>query len=856
MEFHREMKERDLGENGSSPSDARSAARRALGNVALARDRARDVWLWPWLDGLIFDVRLTLRGLRRDRAFALAAIAILAIAIGMNTTVFTIMNAMLFRGFPHVQRNDRLVYLQERSAAGQCCISYADFKDWRAEAHAFDGLAFVGERNISLRGRDGRPLDTLAFTISTNTFRLLGVPPVLGRDFAADDEAPGAASVAILNHRFWESRFNKRPDVVGSTVTINGAPTTIVGVMPQGFDFPTRENVWMPLVPNAQLEQRGLTPGGFVVVARLNDGATQQQARVELEAINRRLESDYPLTNRGLTPSLATHSESMSGRDARLIWGSLWVAAWCVLLVACASLANLSMVRTIGRWREFSTRIALGAGQMRMVRQILLESVILAGIAAVFGWQIATWSIQRWIAVTDSRYQILDYAIDSTTFTYLVSIAGGAALLCSLAPIARVIQLGVSNALKGDARGVTEGLRGRRLAVGLIAGQMALALVLLSSAGVLVRSFTHIVGAESGVPNPDHILVGLLQLPSETYPIPETRRSYFDRLEGRLQTIPGLEERALASTIPVKSAPLRTIELEGRTPQDQDAAVGFVRASADYFRVLGTSVVAGRSFSDGDHASSAPVAIVNERFAAMFWPHEQALGKRLRPRNRRDWLTVVGVVPNIQQNDPLRQEFRPLVYIPFQQEPATRQMYFLARTQSPDRVASALRNEVQTLDPDVVLEDFGTLKASFAFQRDFMDPEHSELGKYSKVAPVFAVIALLLSAAGLYAVIAHAVSQRTKEIGVRMAVGAASHNIRRLILFEGMRPVALGLLLGVAISFGVNRMLQSQLVGVSPYDPVTFVIAAVTLILAALLACHLPSRRAVRINPVVALQHE
>jgi putative ABC transport system permease protein len=815
-----------------------------------------------WLDGLLYDLRLTLRGLWRDRAFTLAAVVMLTLAIGLNVTVFTVTDAMLFRGYPLVKRNDRLVYLQERRPSGARYLFYADFEEWRAQARSFEGLAFVSERAIAFRDGDGRPSDMRVTTLSVNAFGLLRVPPMLGRDFAPADEVPGAVPVAILNYRVWESRFGKRADIVGLTVHINGEPATIVGVMPERFDFPLQaaDDFWMPLLHTPELQQRGVS-NGFTAVGRLRDGASLQEARAELETINRRLAADYPATNRHLVPTVATHSEFNSGRDATMIWGSLWAAAWFVLLIACANVANLMLVRTMGRWREFATRIALGAGQRRMMRQLFMESLVLTGVAGAFGWWITNWSVRAWTTVTASRYQVLDYTVDAGTLAYLAAISALAAVGCTLTPISRIWQLGVNGALRGDARGVTQGLRAKHLAAGLVAGQMALAIVLLSGAGVLVRSFVTIVGAETGVRDPEQILVGSMRLPSDKYPTPATRLGYLDRLETELKTIPGVEREAVSNTIPVKGTALQTFEIEGRpSPPDGDESVGFLRAGPDYFRVVGAAAISGRDFTEGDRASALPVAIVNQSFAARFWPGESPLGRRLRTLNRNtpgEWRTVVGVVPNIMQNDSLRQQFKPLVYVPFQQEPAAPRASFLLRTSvPPDQVAGAVRGAVQRLDPDVILENFDTLKATFAFDRDFMDAEHSELGKHAKVAPTFAAIALLLAAIGLYAVIAHSVSQRTKEIGVRIALGAASHDIRRLILREGMRPVALGLISGLTVSLAVNRILQSQLVGVSPYDPVTLATTPAVLVLVALLACQLPSQRALRIEPAVALRND
>jgi putative ABC transport system permease protein len=465
--------------------------------------------------------------------------------------------------------------------------------------------------------------------------------------------------------------------------------------------------------------------------------------------------------------------------------------------------------------------------------------------------------------VTASRYQVLDYTIDASTLVYLVAISIAAAVLCSLAPIVRIVQPGLSGSLKGDARGVTQGLRGKHMAAWLVAGQMALAIVLLSGTGVLVRSFVTIVRAETGVRDPDRILVGSMRLPSDKYPTPAARLGYFEQVEQRLKTVPGTEAEAVATTLPVKSQGLRTveIEIEGR-PRLGEAheSVDLVRAGPDYFTVVGAAATSGRDFTDNDRATGAPVAIVNQSFVARYWPGDEPLGRRLRERTRNvvgEWRTVVGVVPNIMQGDALRQHFKPLVYVPFRQEPAPSRAFFLVRTSGPpSQIAAAVRAAVQDVDRDVTLEEFDTMKASFRFDRDFMDAEHSELGKHAKAAPMFAVVALLLSGAGLYAVIAYSVSQRTKEIGVRTAIGATSHHVRALIFREGMRPVTIGLLAGLTMSLAVNRILQSQLVGVSPYDPLTLATAPAVLILVALVACQIPSRRALRIDPAVALRHD
>ena len=864
---HLDLAVEDYVRRGTPETEARRLARVKFGAVEASKDAHRDSRGVPWLEGLLYDPRFALRGLRRDWAFSLAAITMLALAIGLNATSFTVMNAMLFRGDPLAKRSDRLVYMQVRRPSGPWSVSYADFEAWRSQAQAFEGLAFTGGGvPITFRDGDGRPIDISMQRWTANSFRLLGVRPVLGRDFVPADEIAGAAPVVILSYRFWESRFATRTDIVGMTVHINGAPATVIGVMPEGFV--SERSLWMPLADTPELHQKGFGGSTF---GRLRDGATLHAAQAELDTINRRLAAADPATNRDVVPSVLTYSQAFVGPDAPMIYGSMWVGAWLVWLIACANLVNLTLVRTMGRRRELSTRIALGAGHARVMRQMFVESLTLAAMAGVLGWWITTWSVHTWAAATQTRGFVLDYRLDAGTFAYVMGISLAAAIICSLAPMVRVRQLGVRGALKSDASGVTQGLRGKHLAGGLVAGQMALAIVLLSGAGVLVRSLVKVVGAETGVRDPEHLLVGSMRVPLDKYQGPATRLGYFDRLDAQLMTIPGIEEASVASTIPVNGVFLRPFEIEGKpSPPDNGRSARFLTAGSGYFRMMGASAISGRTFNDGDHLATPNVAIVNESFAAQFWPGESPVGKRLRPIDRStpgEWRTIVGVVPNIMQGDALRENFKPLIYLPFRQEPtalavnrdgvAFNGAYFLVRMGVPaDRVAHAVRAEVQNVDPGVILEEFTTLKASFAFNRGRMDLAHAELGKHAAVAPVLALVALLLAAIGLYAVIAHSVSQRTREIGVRMAIGARAEDIWRLVFREGMTPVVVGLTLGLFASFAVNRLLQSQLVGVSPNDPVTLATSHAVLILVALLACHIPSRLALRVDPAVALRHD
>jgi putative ABC transport system permease protein len=353
----------------------------------------------PLLEGLFYDLRLSLRTLSRDKAFTLAAIAMLALAIGLNATVFAIMNTMLFHGFPLVQQNDALVYIQERLPSERTFLSYLDFEDWRSQANAFEGMAYVADGIHTFGEAAGRSIDALAADVSTNTFRILRVSPMLGRDFVPADEVPGAPVVVILNYRFWARRLNKRPDIVGLNIHINGDPATIIGVMPPGFDFPSEFSFWTALAHTADLLRRGPASGrylGYLAFGRMRPGVTLQQARAELETINRNLETVSPATNRGALPVVQKWSQFFVGPAASVIYGSLWAAVWFVLLIACANLANLGLARTIGKSKDLSTRIALGASQVRMVRHILMDGIVLAAAAGIIAWWITKWSVRAW----------------------------------------------------------------------------------------------------------------------------------------------------------------------------------------------------------------------------------------------------------------------------------------------------------------------------------------------------------------------------------------------------------------------------------------------------------------------------
>ncbi len=849
----------DYIQRGLPPAEALRLARLRFGAIEASKDAHRDSRGFAWVEGLLYDLRYAVRGLARDRGFTLTSIAMLALVIGLNVAVFAVVNTMLFRGFPLAKSNSRLVYIQERyTLANGCCLLSADFLAWRDRVHSFRDMAFVSAKPASISDSVSGTRDAYPTLVTPNTFALLGVRPALGRDFVPADVLPGAPQVLMLPYRDWVARYGRRADIIGHELRINQTPATIIGVMPEGFDFPEHGAMWMPLQPTREMLERKVD--GFFAIGRLTTGATLERARAELDGVNQTLEIEFPASNSGVRATARSFSEFELGPDARMIYGSVWLAAGFVLLIACANLANLTLARTLGRAREISTRIALGAGHWRMSRQLLTESALLAAVGGGLGWWLSQFALRAWIDATWTRYVVLDYSGGVEVVAYWAAITAAAAALFGFIPAVRVLRADVNGGLKGEARGATMSRGTKRFSGALVAGQMALAIVLLAGAGVLARSLWNIVGAEVGVRGADRILVGEVQVSREAYPSPEARNAYWDRLQANLKTIVGVETATLASTFPVGNPGAVPFELEpGQTDTARKPMVTRLAAGSDYFRTLGLVMPAGREFSDADAPGKPPVAIVNQSFVNQYWPGQNAVGKRIGFRGRDEltrWYSVVGMASNIMQDRALRDKFLPIVYVPIRQDPSAIGAVFVRTRVPADQVAAKVRAAIEDSAPGVTLEDYSTLQATLGFNRDRMDLEHAELGKQAAVAPIFAILALLLGSVGLYAVVAHSVGQRTKEIGIRMALGAVPGRIRRLILGEALTPVFAGLLIGLAASFGVNRVLQSQLVGVSPYDAATLSLAPLILLSAAALGCLVPVRRAVRVDPAVALRHD
>lgn len=807
--------------------------------------------MWSAVDSLGQDLRHACRGMRRSPVFTAVAIVTLALGIGANAAVFTVTNAVLFKGFPLVHENHRILYVTSGGPGYGPFVSYPDFEDWRAQAQSFEGMGLVNAVRMIVSDGGGFPETCNGTQVSANAFTLLGQRPVVGRDFAPSDETPGAPPVAILNDAFWERRWGRDPAIIGRSVRINGTPTTVIGVMAPGFSFPRAQDLWTPLVPTAALQDREARSLWFAF-GRMAEGVTVETVRAEMETIGRGLASAYPQTNRGLRPAVQTFRELFTGANATTMYVSMVGAVGCVLLIACANLANLSLARALGRTREISVRIALGAGKGRIIRQLLIESVMLSTIGGVLGWVIAQWSVRAYELTARSPGwfdRIFDYSMDTRVFAYLAAMSIGTGLLFGLAPSLRLAKLDVNTALNEAGRRATGGGRGKYLSALLVTGEVALALVLLAGAGTMIHGFVNIYTAHLGVET-DNILTTFLELPDAAYPRPEARIAFYDRLETRLAAVPGVESVALADSLPTQGVRRLHYERAGLAEDQRRPGLSALVVSPGYFQTLGVTVVSGREFNAFDRASGAPVAIVNQRLATEHWPGEDPLGKRLRLLDGTTpdtWLTIVGVVPNIVQNDVTRQRFDPLLYLPYRQQPATG-MWVLARAHvAPGGLAAAFRREVQALDSDLPMFDSMTLAQRVA-------EGYRSYESFGGLFLAFAAMALLLASLGLYAVVAHAVSQRTQEIGIRTAMGATASDILELVFRQGMLPVGLGLTIGLAAALALMPVLKSQLVQVSPADPLTLLAASATLIVFAMLACVIPARRALRVDPAVALR--
>jgi putative ABC transport system permease protein len=801
------------------------------------------------------DLRFGARMLTKDPKFTAVVVLALALGIGANTTVFTLVNAVLFRGLPFEQP-DRIMHIASTRLSrgnGNMGVSYPDFKDWRAQTKTFQDLGAFSLETTNLSDQGNVPERYSGGRLTANTFALIGQKPMLGRDFLPDEDKPGSAAVVILGHGIWKTRYGKDPGIIGRPVRINDIPATVVGVMPEGMKFPLNEDLWMPLIPVGEWEKRDAHD--LNVFGRLKAGATLADARAEIEHFAKTLEKDYPKTNQGIGAVVKSYNEVFNGGQIRIIFLALLGAVGFVLLIACANVANLLLSRSLARAKEVSIRTALGASRWRVVRQLLIESVLLGILGGVVGLLFSIWGVKMFdLAVADvGKPYWIKFTMDFAVFGYLAAVCLTTGLLFGLAPALHMSKVDINRTLKEGTRGSGGSSRMKYLSGTLVVGELALALVLLAGAGLMIRSFMKLYDLDPGV-NPNNVLTMHYVLNDAKYPTADARVHFEEQLLPSLSSVAGVESVALTSSLPLRGTPNWRFEIEGQPPVEKEKrqTVSGIIISPDYFRVLGIDVLRGRVFNSSDGLPGKTAVIVNQRFATKYWPKEDALGKRVRltrDSGEHPWLTVLGVCPDIKQGDFNTTEAEPIIYVPYRQDAASGVAIMARSKVPPASLTSSFRKQVQALDSNLPLYRISTLLETFVEQR-------WPFRVFGTLFAVFALIALVLSSVGIYAVMSYAVSQRTQEIGIRMALGASTGSVMRLVLSLGAKQLAIGLLAGLALAFGVTRVLASLLVQTTPTDPLTFTAIVLLLVSVAFIACWIPARRAMRVDPLVALRYE
>jgi len=813
------------------------------------------------MDALKQDLRGGLRLLARRPLASLAAILALGLGIGANAALFSVVDAVLVRPFPFADQ-DRLVVVWEKDLGrglGRLEVSYPNFADWRREATSFEQLAALPNavsEEFLLTGRD-EPLRLRGSSVSANFFDVLGARPAHGRGFTPAEDRTGAERVIVLSHGLWRGRFGGDAAAIGRRITLNGAPCTIVGVMPAGFQYPRGAELWTPIVPS----QPGLVgdrgTGWLQVVGRLRPGVTREQARAEMDAIVRRLAEAYEKTTEGRGAVVTPITEELLGATKPALV-TLTGAVAVVLLITCANVASLLLAQAAQRRRETAVRLALGAGRGRIVRQRLVETLLLCGLGAALGLVLAAWGLDALVAMAPAEIPRLDQVtIDLRVLLATGALAALATLLAGLAPALSAARRSSGGALREGSRGAAGGPFSRRWRNGLVAGEAALAVIVLVGAGLIVKSFLRLHAVPLGY-DPKGTLTVRVSLPEERYPGPDDKRRFYRGLLERVRGLPGVKAAGAALLRPLELGPVGInawVLKEGQVTQERDRnpAVNYEVVTPGYFRAMGIPLLAGREFDERDTKDATGAVILGETAARRLWPGEDPIGQRLAthgtPPDERGswrWATVVGLVPDGRYRG--LADVRLDLYVPFEQSPFPVQ-YLVVRAADPIPLAAAVRREVRLLDHNLPVTGVSSLG-------EIVNEALGGPRFRSVLIASFAVLALMLAAVGIWGVVAWSVSQRTQEIGVRMALGARSPELVRQIVAQAVGPALAGISVGLGAAWLLARALEGLLFGVAPRDPATFLGGAALLVTVAGGASLLPAWRAARLDPVAALREE
>jgi predicted permease len=814
-----------------------------------------------WVDQLRQDLRYALTLLTRDRGFTLVAALALALGIASTTSLITVVNAVILRGLP-LADSDRLVAITMRDSRNPpLAMSYPDFEDWQRASRSFSGMTVMLQVAFSVSDQNHLPQQFFGPYTSTNLFTVIGQRPVLGRDFTPEDDRPGAAPVVILGYGIWQTRYGGDPTILGRTIRVNGVQPTVVGVMGPDMRFPPNSDLWMPIgqTNTPRIEGRGVR--SFSVIARLADGVTLEQARTEITNLARATARDYPESNRDLTPEVVRYQDQVTGPQTSVMYWSLLAASLLVLLIACVNVANLLLARSVRRSREIGIRVALGANRWRIVRQLLVESVSIAAIGGVLSVPLVLGAVRLFDRLTQGagRPYYVTYTIDPSVFAVIAAICVAVGIGFGIVPAWHSARADVNVSLK-DGAGSSSGARHQQRWMAMMTvSQIALAVILLSGTGLLVRSVLKMYELSVGVATP-RVIVMQLPLPGTKYPTSADRLAFMRRVDERLAEVAAIEASSTTSYAPLGGGAAVQFSIDGRQTGTAERAplVTMLAIGSGYFDALRSPLLRGRSFTDIDGLPGRDVAIVNQRFAEMYFAGVDPVGHTLQlsqnPSLRTvsgtpsSALTIVGVSQTIRQRNTRELEPDPVVYVPRPAIAHANRATLLVRTARNEAEAAAmLREVIRALDPDMPIFNLRTLDTDLANQRWPLIVVGSTFG-------LFASIGLVLSAVGLFGLTSYAVATRMKEIALRMALGAMPSRVLRLLLGRVVAQVMLGLALGVLGAYALGRVLQGMLVQTSPTDQQVLATAGVVLLLVASVTCLVPARRATRIDPLAVLR--
>jgi predicted permease len=849
LESNLELHIEDNLRAGMSPAEARRQAQIKLGGVTWTQELHREQRGLPMLETLLQDLRFGLRMLRKNPGFSLIAILTLALGIGANTAIFSVVNATLLKPLPYADP-DRLAMLwtvNPKQGIYEEGTSYPTFLDWRAQSQSFAEMAICGRGNPVLLTGLAEPERVLGEYVSANLFSLLGVKPALGRTFTPDDEQR-RERVVVLSYGLWQRRFGGSADIVGRTVEINGQNTQVIGVMPAGFFFPVNEmQLWEPAT-SVRYWERNLAErftDNWRVVGRLKSDATLRQAQTEMDIIGQRLTHAYPQVDdefAGFGVNVTPMLEQITGKNLQLGLWLLLGATALVLLIACANVANLMLGKGAARGREFAVRVALGAGPVRLVRQLLTESLLLALAGGVLGLLLAAWGIELLIRFASSGVpRLSEINLDAPVLTFAFAISLLTGLLFGLMPAWKSAQADPHEVLKEGGR--SQSLGSRRASKLLIVTEFALAVVLLIGAGLLLRSFMRLQSVNPGF-NPEGVLLARVSLPQATARTAAQQEAVFRQISASVAALPGVQATGTIEDFFMRRNPDSSTLVEGRPPVSKQDTGPLIKepVGTGFFQAVSAPLLKGRFFSEQEGQSSR-VAIINETLARRLFPGKDPIGHRLQANG--DWQTIVGVVGDMRRQSLERQPVSE-IYLPG----ATGNMDLVVRFRSDAlQQAAAVREAIRSVEKNAAVYSFSTVERRL-----------EELGAQRRfqtwLFSLFAALALGLAVIGVYGVLSYSVAQRRQEIGVRVALGAQTFDVMRLVIGQGMRLALIGLTLGLIASIGLTRLMSGLLFDVNATDPLTFTLIALFLMTVALAACWIPARRATKVDPLVALRLE